>query len=110
MKLLRKGHLQIWMSLAIMPAGILMAWLSVPKQPVQTVLQPEAIIPLPVVLKRARKQNYTIAIRSSPNGYQLQLEWIHKTVLQYPTTTIYAGKEIKKPGNAKLIGRREKYG
>jgi len=111
MKPLRKRHLQIWISLAILlPAGIVIAWLFVPKQSVQALLQPEAIAPLPVVLKRSDNQNYTVTIRSSTNGSQLQLEWINKTALQYPTAIIYAGTEIKNSGEARPIGRIEARG
>jgi hypothetical protein len=111
MKPLRKKHLLIWRSLAILlPAGIIIAWLSVPKQPVQRLLQPETITALPVVLKRSDKENYTVAIRSNKDGSKLQLEWINKMVLQYPTATIYAGTAIKDLNKAKLIGRIEARG
>ncbi|MEP6750502.1 MAG: hypothetical protein ABJB86_22385 [Bacteroidota bacterium] len=111
MKRLRKRHLQIWMFLAfLLPAGILVGWLTVPKEPVQAVLQPETSTPLPVVLKRSDKQNYTAAIRSSTDGLRLQLEWINKIALQYPAATIYAGTTSKDLNKAKLIGRIEARG
>ena len=110
-KPLRKKHLQVWILMAVLlPAGIVIAWLSVPEQPVQTLLQPTETMPLPVVLKRSDKQNYTVAIRSNASGSQMQLEWINKSVLQYPTATIYAGTEIKNTSMAKLIGRIESRG
>ena len=111
MKPLRKRHLLIWRSLAVLlPAGIIIAWLSVPKQPVQMLLQPQAITPLPVVLKRSDKTNYTVTIRSNENGSKLQLEWINKIALQYPTATIYAGTAINDLDKAKPIGRIETRG
>ena len=110
-KPLRKRHLQIWILLAILlPAGIVIAWRSVPVQPTQQLLQPGTFMPLPVVLKLSDKQNYTVAIRSNRKGTQLQLEWINKTVLQYPTATIYAGVGIDDFAKAKLIGRIEARG
>ncbi len=110
-KPLRKKHLQIWISLAILlAAGIVTAWLAVPKQPAQKLLQPETFAPLPVVLKQSDKQYYTVAIRSNTAGSQLQLEWINKTALPYPTATIYAGSTTKDLEKAKLIGRVEARG
>ena len=39
-KSLRKRHLQIWIMLAILlPAGIIVAWMSVPEKPTQELLQ-----------------------------------------------------------------------
>src|SRR5258706_5387203 len=111
MKPLRKRHLLIWMLLAVLlPAGIIIAWLSVPKQLPQTLLQPGATAPLPVIIKTTVKDNYTVSIRSNGDGSKLQLEWINKAVLQYPTAAIYAGNEIKNIRDSKLIGRIEARG
>jgi len=111
MKPLRKRHLAIWITLAILlPAGIAVAWLAIPEQPVQKLLQPPTSTALPVVLKKSDKPNYTVTIRRSTDGSQLQLEWINKEVLQYPTATIYAGTAITNPPQAKLIGRIEARG
>ncbi len=112
MKPLRKRHLLVWRVLAILlPAAIIIAWLSVPKQVSQPLLQPEASTVLPIVLKKQEKENYSIAIRSDENNSALQLEWINKTVLQYPTATIYAtDKTTKDISGAKLIGRIEARG
>jgi hypothetical protein len=39
-KSLRKRHVQVWMAWAILlPVGIMVSWLSIPKQPVQSLLQ-----------------------------------------------------------------------
>ena len=111
MKPLRKKHLLIWRLLALLlPAGIIIAWLSVPKQTPQTLLQPDAANPLPVILKKIEKENYTVSVRSNGDTSQLQLEWINKAVLQYPTATIYSGSDFKNINNAKLIGRIEARG
>jgi hypothetical protein len=110
-KPLRKKHLFAWRLMAILlPAGIIVAWLSVPKQVPQSLLQPGTEIPLPVVIKTGQKENYSISIRSNENGSKFQLEWINKNILQYPTATIYAGNEIKDVSKAKLIGRIEARG
>jgi len=111
MKPLRKTHLLAWCLLAVLlPAGIIIARLSVPVQAAQQLLQPIATPPLPIVLKKAEQPNYVVAVRSNASGTQLQLEWINKTVLQYPTATIYAGTNIKDISKAKLIGRIEARG
>ncbi|MES1223459.1 MAG: hypothetical protein ABUT20_48635, partial [Bacteroidota bacterium] len=111
MKPLRKRHLLVWRMLAILlPAAIIIASLSVPKEQTQKLIQPADITPLPVILKTTQKDNYTVSIRATSDQSQLQLEWINKTVLQYPTATIYAGSEIKNFKEAKLIGRIEARG
>jgi len=111
MKPLRKKHLLAWRLLAVLlPAGIIIASLSLPVQLPQQLLQPGAASPLPIVLKKADRLNYTVAIRSNTTGSALQLEWINKTVLQYPTATIYAGENSKDISTAKLVGRIEARG
>jgi hypothetical protein len=49
-KSLRKRHLQIWILWAVLlPVGIIVAWMSVPKKATQELLQPPAKAPdLPV--------------------------------------------------------------
>ncbi|HTL10269.1 MAG TPA: hypothetical protein VL307_18475, partial [Chitinophagaceae bacterium] len=104
-KPLRKIHLQVWTALAILlPAGILLAWLSVPAWPLQAGLQPPPVTPLPVVLKKASNKNYTASIRTNSDGSALQLEWINKQPLQYPSAVIYAGPGVENVGR-RLIGR-----
>ena len=110
-KPLRKKHLFIWRLLALLlPAGIIIAWLSVPKQSFQILLQPGIAKPLPVTLKKIEKGNYTVSVRSNEDTSQLQLEWINNAVLQYPTATIYAGSDFRNINAAKLIGRIEARG
>jgi hypothetical protein len=111
-KSLRRRHLQIWSAWAVLlPAGIIIAWLSVQKQPVQKLLQPEEKIALPVVLKKMEKENFAVAIRSNADTTQLQLEWINKTVLTYPTATIYlADQNNNNIDKARLTGRIEARG
>jgi hypothetical protein len=89
-KQLRKRHLQIWMALAVLlPVGIAAAWLSVPTAAKDKLLQPASAQVLPNVLASAEKDNYTVRIRSNADTSQLQLEWINKKTLTYPTATIY---------------------
>jgi len=107
---LRKRHLQVWTAMAVLiPAGIIIAWLAIPKWPVEGLLQPASVTPLPVILKKANNTNYSVAIRTNADGSALQLEWINKTVLQYPSATIYAGGSID-DASRQLIGRIEARG
>ena len=111
MKPLRKRHLLAWRLLAVLlPAVIIIARLAIPVQATQQLLQPGAATPLPVVLKKADHPGYNVAIRSNAAGTQWQLEWVNKTVLQYPSATIYAGIPSKDLRNAKLVGRIEARG
>jgi len=112
MKPLRKQHLVTWRVLAVLlPAGIILAWISVPEKISQSLLQPAGSSPLPVVLRKAVSRDYSIAIRSNLDTSLLQLEWISGKILQYPTATIYADDGITKSiGELKLIGRIEARG
>jgi hypothetical protein len=90
MKPLRKRHLQIWILLAILlPVGILIAWISIPKEAKDKLLEPPSVRALPKVLAYADNDNYTVRIRSNSDTSQLQVEWINKKTLIYPTATIY---------------------
>jgi hypothetical protein len=111
-KPLRRRHLLIWRTLAILlPAGIIIGWLSIPKKVYQYLLQPEIISPLPVVLKKFSNSNYSVLLRTDRDTSSMQLEWENKNILQYPSATIYAtglpGKDVKE---AKLVGRIEARG
>jgi hypothetical protein len=118
-KALRKRHLQIWTLWSVLiPLGILSAVLVRPAFPKDKLLQPAAIAALPIILKSLDKENYTINIRSNSDTSQLQLEWINKKILTYPTATIYQeaslslpiNREAFKPGDSELIGRVEARG
>lgn len=89
-KPLRKKHLQIWIAWAVLlPLCIAAAYISVKKPATDTLLQPAAGIELPLVLKKNEKQNYSITVRSNADTSQLQLQWINKRPLTFPTATIY---------------------
>lgn len=112
-KPLRKKHLQIWTALAILlPTGIIVAWLSVPQQSKDRLLQPASAEALPNILASADKENYTVRIRSNSDTSELQLEWINKNILTYPTATIYRTQNNMKDDidNSALIGRIEARG
>src|SRR6266496_3194719 len=99
-KPLRKRHLQIWIAGAVLIPIIIISAVAV---------RPTAALPL--IIKTVDKDNYTISIRSNSDTTQLQLEWINKKTLTYPTATIYktvAG--TKDVNNAELIGRIEARG
>ncbi len=110
-KSLRKRHLQIWsMLMVLLPVSIVLARLATPKQALDKLLQPNAIEPYPVIVKTINQQNYTINIRKS-NDTAYQLEWINKTVLTWPTATIYKiAKGSTGIKNGSLIGRIEARG
>ncbi len=88
-KPLRKRHLQIWSVLAVLiPVGIVSAIIVRPKPVTNTLLQPATTEALPVIIKTVEKENYTVNLRGSDQT-PAQLEWINKTVLTFPTATIY---------------------
>src|SRR3954447_11558177 len=109
---LRKLHLQTWTAFAVLiPVGIISAVIVRPKLPKDKLLQPAATAALPVVLKSADKDDYTISIRSNSDTSMLQLEWINKKTLTYPTATIYeATANTNDINKAALIGRIEARG
>ncbi|HXL54690.1 MAG TPA: hypothetical protein VN958_00445 [Chitinophagaceae bacterium] len=111
-KPLRKRHLQIWIAWAVLIPIIIISAVAVrPTVAKDKLLQPAPTAALPLIIKTVDKDNYTISIRSNSDTTQLQLEWINKKTLIYPTATIYkttAGtKDVNK---AELIGRIEARG
>ncbi len=111
-KALRKRHLQIWTAWAVLiPIGIISAVIVRPQFPKDKLLQPTSTEALPVILKFLDKDNYAIQIRSNPDTSLLQLEWINKKTLIYPTATIYEDIMNRNSiSNAVLIGRIEARG
>ncbi len=112
-KPLRKRHLQIWMTLAILiPLGIISAVLVIPKTARDKLFQPGATAALPLILKTIDKAGYTVNLRSSADTSALQLEWISKEVLTYPSALVYqvpfAETDVEKEGaDALIVGRIE---
>lgn len=111
-KPLRKKHLLAWQILALLLPLLIIAAVAVrPSFPKEKLLQPATGEALPLILRKADKENYFVSIRSNSDTTQLQLEWINKKTLLYPTATIYADtantNDISK---AELIGRIEARG
>jgi len=111
-KPLRKRHLQIWMTLAVLlPVGIVFAWLVIPNQPSVKLLQAPATELLPVVKRTADRENYIITLRSNEENTKWQLEWRNKTILTVPSAVIYKVNESNDDmTNWVLIGRIETKG
>ena len=121
-KPLRKRHLQIWTAWAVLiPIGIISAVIVRPPLPKNKLLQPTATAALPVILRSVDKDDYTVSIRSNNDTSRLQLEWINKKTLTYPTATIYEDTITKEQSKvsppeaedleaAALIGRIEARG
>jgi len=108
-KPLRKRHLQVWTLLAfLLPAGIFIAWKAVPPDPVSALLQPPVQPLLPVVVERLDKENYTVELRTNLERSGWQLQWINKSVLRFPTATLYRTDGSYDPlASTELIGRIE---
>jgi hypothetical protein len=116
---LRKRHLQIWSTLLVLiPAGIIMAWLSIKKPVHNNVLQPASEQALPKVILSVEKESYTVRLRSNESGAR-QLEWVNKDVLRVPSAVIYKTSPNPSQGgtygkfsaeHAELIGRIEARG
>jgi hypothetical protein len=111
-KPLRKRHLQIWIACAVLiPLGIISAVAVRPGIAKDKLLQPSFAPALPTIIKTLDKEDYTISVRSNGDKSTLQLEWINKKTLRYPTATIYkAAENTKDIKNAELIGRIEARG
>ena len=111
-KSLRKRHLQIWLTLAVLlPVGIVSAWLAVPQPVKEHLLQPASAQALPIMLKTTEKPNYTVNLRSSADTSSLQLEWINKSASTAPSAIIYKiPEQNSKIEQAEIIGRIDSRG
>lgn len=101
-KPLRKKHLQIWTLLAILiPAGIISAYIVVPKEALDKLLQEDKTAALPIEIKKVEQKDYTAFLRSNDdrNNYQLQVNIINESTAS--SSLIY---QITK-GEKELIGR-----
>lgn len=128
MKPLRKRHLQVWITWAVlMPAGIVFAWLAIPNTEPVKLLQLQNTDLLPIIKKTTDKKDYTIYLRSNQQNTEWQLEWKNKTALIVPSAVIYKASpnlppfgrgglskggalESFRPASAELIGRIEARG
>jgi len=111
-KPLRKTHLQIWATLAVLlPVGTISAWLVVPKPVRDHLLQPPSILAFPLLLKNVDKANYTANLRSNADTSALQLEWINKEPLITPSALVYQVSDGQKDiQNANIVGRIDSRG
>jgi hypothetical protein len=108
-KTLRNGHLRIWRTWAfLLPIGIITAWLSIPPESKQSLLQSTTSKGLPVIFSLQEREKYTVCLRGTADTSALQLVWTNTDVLTYPSTVIYRNS-INSKGieNATIIGRVE---
>ena len=112
MKPLRKRHLQIWTTLAVLlPVGIVMAYINVPGKITSDIFQPAKETVLPKVIHSVEKKSFAVAIRTNDDQSQWQLEWINKEASVYPSALIYkVNNEKQVLQDAELIGRIESRG
>jgi len=106
-KPLRKRHLQIWITLAVLlPIGIVSAWLVVPQPVKNHLLQPASSQALPTVLKGLAQRNPFIDIRCNADTSVLQLEWVSRTELTFPSALIYQVSDSSKGIiDGEIVGR-----
>jgi hypothetical protein len=111
---LRKRHLQIWISIAVLlPIGMICAWLAVPKPVKDHLWQPASTVALPVILKSLTRENYTVSLRTNKDSSALQLEWINQSALTSPSAIIYklsAADKSQHIENGDLVGRIDSRG
>jgi hypothetical protein len=108
-KPLRKRHVQIWCTLAVLiPLGIISAWLVVPAPVKDKLLNPVPSEAFHLLIKSISKDTYTVSLRRMEDSSALQLEWINHSVLTAPSAIIYEiypQKGITGVEGAALIGR-----
>lgn len=101
-KPLRKKHLQVWILLAVLiPAGLISAYMAIPKAVFNKILQVDRSEELPVLVNKVERKNYSVYLRSSADKMSYQLQWINTQESTQPSSLIY--KETN--GEKELIGR-----
>jgi hypothetical protein len=101
-KPLRKRHLQVWLlSAVLIPAGIISAYMVVPKPVYDKLLQEDKTEPLPAVINKFEGKDFRLFLRSSPDKKNYQLQWSNLKGAAEPSLLIY--KEVD--GEKELIGR-----
>ena len=109
-KQLRKRHLQIWALWAVLiPVGIIVAWMAVPKKVTQELLQEPKTKKGVVVIANGDLNDYSFRILtdSLPKSSTMYLEFTQKKELKAPSLLIYQvvtpdGKDLNKQ---LLLGR-----
>jgi hypothetical protein len=121
-KLQRKVHLQIWVLLAMLvPVGIIVAWMAVPKKVTQELLQKVAPASTYHTIASVEKENYTINIMAPnsvtiehPTGweYELKVEFINKKESATDSLLLYKVIDITNNNIDKqeLLGRIQSMG
>ena len=119
-KPLRKRHLQIWISLAILlPIGIVMSWLVIPNPVPVKIVQTVNTELLPIIKYKKDNGQYCINIRTNKENTVWQLEWKNKRALMVPSAVIYKASPSPSkggvsrsftPGHSQLVGRIEARG
>ena len=111
---LRKRHIQIWYSLAVLiPLGIVSAWFVAPKAVRSKLLNPPASHALPILVKSVSREAYIASLRRTEDSSALQLEWVNRSALTAPSAIIYEifpERGINGPDGAFLIGRIDSRG
>lgn len=109
---LRKRHLQIWSVFALLiPAGIIIAWIAVPKKPLTNLFEPQETQLLPKIIRTKNTDHYTVNIRYAENFRNCQLEYINRSALNVPSLLIYIMKpEAQRIDEHQLLGRIESKG
>ena len=106
-KPLRKRHRQIWLAASVLlPAGLLLAWLSIPNlEPVKELPGQHPAL-LPQIVRTAENEREQIILRTAPGQWQLQ--WKSKSMLTVPSAVIYLVRDSVLPVyKQQLIGRLE---
>lgn len=113
-KPLRKRHFQIWLMLAfLIPIGILLGLLALPKQVQDKLLQPPAGNAFEQVIKTVSHPSFSASLRTNADHTRLQLEWTNKDPLDVPSALIYQTKDtatLSSTQNENLVGRVEPRG
>lgn len=108
----RKYHRYVWtLFLLLLPAGIIFAWLVIPNHTPVKILKTETFQPLPMVVRSASNNDYTVELRANGSKTKWQLVWKNKKVMSVPSAVLYdvtkSGGDLNK---AKLVGRIESKG
>jgi hypothetical protein len=119
-KSLRKRHLKIWTTLAVLlPAGIILSWLVVPNPEPVKLLNAVTTDLLPVIAYKKDNNQYCINIRTNKENSEWQLEWKNRLSLAVPSAVIYRISPSPSkgglsrsftPASSQLIGRIEARG
>ena len=119
---LRKKHLQIWTLWAVLiPVGIIVAWIAVPKKVTQELLQKVARASAYHTIASVEKENYKINIMAPnsvtikhPTGweYDLKVEFINKKESAIDSLLLYKVIDVTDNNIDKqeLLGRIESKG